>query len=56
MNPLSDKGKRGWFVVMYLRYTQRTNADGTTVRYAALAHNRRVDGKTLWGSITLPRR
>ena len=31
---------------MYLRFTQRTNADGTVVRYAALAHNRRVDGKT----------
>ncbi|MBB5968209.1 IS1634 family transposase [Planomonospora venezuelensis] len=30
---------------MYLRFTQRTNADGTTVRYAALAHNRRVNGK-----------
>lgn len=40
------KGKRGWFVVMYLRFTQRTNTDGTTVRYAALAHNRRVGGKT----------
>jgi hypothetical protein len=44
--PLLYKGKRGWFVVMYLRFTQRTNADGTTVRYAALAHNRRVEGKT----------
>lgn len=32
-------------VVMYLRFTQRTNADGSVVRYAALAHNRRVDGK-----------
>ena len=30
---------------MYLRFTQRTNADGTVVRYAALAHNRRVEGK-----------
>lgn len=30
---------------MYLRFTQRTNADGSVVRYAALAHNRRVDGK-----------
>jgi len=30
---------------MYLRFTQRTNADGSTVRYVALAHNRRVDGK-----------
>jgi hypothetical protein len=32
-------------VVMYLRFTQRANADGTVVRYVALAHNRRVDGK-----------
>src|SRR4051812_28406113 len=31
---------------MYLRFTQRTNADGTVVRYVALAHNRRVDGQT----------
>jgi Transposase DDE domain len=30
---------------MYLRFTQRSNADGTLVRYVALAHNRRVDGK-----------
>ncbi|MFG2250988.1 IS1634 family transposase [Spirillospora sp. NPDC048823] len=30
---------------MYLRFTQRSNADGSIVRYAALAHNRRVDGK-----------
>jgi transposase len=30
---------------MYLRFTQRANADGTVVRYVALAHNRRVDGK-----------
>jgi hypothetical protein len=30
---------------MYLRITQRTNADGSVVRYAALAHNRRVEGK-----------
>jgi transposase len=30
---------------MYLRFTQRTNADGSVVRYVALAHNRRVDGK-----------
>jgi transposase len=30
---------------MYLRFTQRTNADGSVVRYAALAHNRRVEGK-----------
>ena len=32
-------------VVMYLRFSQRTNSDGTVVRYVALAHNRRVDGK-----------
>jgi transposase len=32
-------------VVMYLRFSQRANADGTVVRYVALAHNRRVDGK-----------
>jgi hypothetical protein len=32
-------------VVMYLRFSQRTNADGTLVRYVALAHNHRVDGK-----------
>lgn len=30
---------------MYLRFTSRTNTDGTVVRYVALAHNRRVDGK-----------
>jgi hypothetical protein len=29
---------------MYLRFTQRRNADGSVVRYVALAHNRRVDG------------
>jgi transposase len=35
-----------WFaVVMYLRFTQRTNTDGSVVRYVALAHNRRVDGR-----------
>lgn len=28
-----------------MRFTQRANADGSVVRYAALAHNRRVDGK-----------
>jgi transposase len=32
-------------VVMYLRFSQRANADGTLVRYVALAHNRRVNGK-----------
>src|SRR5215217_4816931 len=32
-------------VVMYLRFSQRANADGTVVWYVALAHNRRVDGK-----------
>jgi transposase len=30
---------------MYLRFSQRANADGTLVRYVALAHNRRVEGK-----------
>src|SRR6266511_1427488 len=30
---------------MYLRFSQRANADGTVVRYVALAHNRRVQGK-----------
>jgi hypothetical protein len=30
---------------MYVRFSQRANADGTLVRYVALAHNRRVDGK-----------
>ena len=32
-------------VAMYLRFTQRANADGSVVRYVALAHNRRVDGR-----------
>jgi transposase len=31
---------------MYLRFTSRTNADGSVVRYVALAHNRRVEGQT----------
>ncbi len=31
---------------MYLRTTSRRNADGSTVRYVALAHNHRVEGKT----------
>jgi transposase len=30
---------------MYLRFTQRTNTDGSVVRYVALAHNRRVNGR-----------
>ena len=30
---------------MFLRFTSRTNADGGVVRYVALAHNRRVDGR-----------
>jgi hypothetical protein len=30
---------------MFLRFTARTNADGSVVRYVALAHNRRVDGR-----------
>ena len=29
---------------MYLRTTQRRNADGSVVRYVQLAHNRRVEG------------
>ncbi len=33
-------------VGMYLRVTSRTNADGSVVRYVALAHNRRVEGQT----------
>lgn len=39
----------GWVrdgVGMYLRTTQRRNRDGSTVRYVALAHNRRVEGTT----------
>ena len=30
---------------MFLRFTSRTNADGSVARYVALAHNRRVNGK-----------
>jgi hypothetical protein len=30
---------------MFLRFTSRTNADGSVVRYVALAHNRRVEGR-----------
>jgi transposase len=30
---------------MFLRFTSRTNADGSVARYVALAHNRRVDGR-----------
>jgi transposase len=30
---------------MFLRFTSRTNADGSVVRYVALAHNRRVGGR-----------
>ena len=33
-------------VGMYLRVTSRTNADGSVVRYVALAHNERTDGQT----------
>ena len=33
-------------VGMYLRVTSRTNADGSVVRYVALAHNERADGQT----------
>jgi len=35
-----------WGVVMYLRTTSRRNADGSTVRYLALAHNERVGGQS----------
>lgn len=31
---------------MFLRVTSRTNADGSKVRYLALAHNRRIEGQT----------
>ena len=31
---------------MFLRVTSRKNADGSVVRYVALAHNERVDGQT----------
>jgi hypothetical protein len=30
---------------MFLRFTSRTNADGGVVRYVALAHNRRIEGR-----------
>lgn len=30
---------------MFLRFTSRTNADGSVVRYVAPAHNRCVDGR-----------
>ena len=30
---------------MYLRFTQRSNADGSVVRYVSIAHNQRIDGK-----------
>ena len=36
----------GGVVDMYLRTTSRRNADGSTVRYVALAHNHRVEGQT----------
>jgi len=36
----------GRLVDMFLRVTSRTNADGSVVRYVALAHNRRVGGQT----------
>ncbi len=38
--------RSGLAVGMYLRTTQRRNADGSVVRYVQLAHNRRVDGTT----------
>lgn len=36
----------GWLVDMFLRVTSRKNADGSQVRYVALAHNERVGGQT----------
>jgi len=36
----------GMLVGMYLRVTSRTNADGSVVRYVALAHNERTGGRT----------
>lgn len=39
----------GRVVGMYLRTTQRKNRDGTVVRYAQLAHNRRVDAHFIAG-------
>ena len=36
----------GMLVGMYLRVTGRTTADGSAVRYVALAHNERVGGQT----------
>ena len=33
-------------VGMYLRVTSRANADGSVVRYVALAHNERTGGQT----------
>jgi hypothetical protein len=36
----------GWLVDMFLRVTSRKNADGSEVRYVALAHNERVNGQT----------
>jgi Transposase DDE domain len=42
---LSGQACCGCVVDMYLRFTSRANADGSVVRYVALAHNRRVDGK-----------
>src|SRR4051794_15011521 len=42
LNTLADPGLD---VAMYLRFTQRTNGDGSVVRYVALAHNRRTGGK-----------
>lgn len=35
----------GCLVGMYLRTTSRTNADGSVVRYLALAHNEKVNGQ-----------
>jgi hypothetical protein len=43
---LVQVGSGGDGVGMYLRSTQRRNADGSVVRYVQLAHSRRVEGVT----------
>jgi len=53
---LCSQWSTGTLVVMFLRVTSRTNADGTVVRYLALAHNERVDGQTrAWVLVNLGR-
>lgn len=44
--PLQRMWSTGCVVVMYLRTTSRRNADGSIVRYLALAHNERVEGQS----------